>query len=467
MSFIQPYQQHTDGFQNLLGILRSNRERDAADIAASHDNNIAIAKGGLKRLVDNGVIDEGDTIDGMKKATAQKLADASNAKAIDSAGAGKPLGDGFIASKLGEKGYAEQQTYADAGASEFDKKAKNAGIKFGNDGKAYQWDDAQKTYKAVDNDTADAAIKKADEWIRKEKYGGKSGLDAMRYAAQVDADKRTAATDGNPKAPKRDLSASANEADKTKKLMEKEGETLSLPAIDKKQMQRMDDMGAVIKAKQEIRDQAGDVNQVFTAASNESGNPQYNYARGKQYIEDTMPPGEARDAAIKRYSEMFMQQQLVGDKGAYMGNIYDDRNKTHSGTGGAKEKIAYISDGADKKKVQFNYTGYATPQEMNAARDRTPFLKAWATAFYGGDMKRIPEKMQKYSDPAMWDNRERNLFQSFDSDSLTTNMRDLPVFNQEKFALLRSRGMSEAEAHAAAMESPRARASQQDKDALK
>ena len=471
MGFLQQQQPQSDGFQNLLGILRSNRERDAQDLASFHSGNPAEAAGARKRLISHGVIDEGDTLDGMQSKIAADVQEASKTKAEENPNAGKDFGNGYIASKMGQKGYNEQQTFANAGADSFNQRMMNkAGLKFGDDGKAYQWDETAKKYNAI-SDKAAQDIVNANQTYALDPEG-KKGVDALRYAAQQKADATTEAARTTPMLTIGDLraarkanpnfdneiddanSTSAQQAKKNAADAAKDGEGLNLPAIDRSRLAKKDDADAVKVATDQIRAKGGDIDQIFKAAGNESGNAQYNYARGKQYIEDMMPAGPARDAAIARYQEMFMQQQLVGKDGAYMGDIYGKKNGGGGG-GGRVGGIATVGGGVSNKSLKFNYSGYATPETMNA-KAPDEFLNQWAITFYGGDKSRISAKMKKYRDPSMWDAEDQKRYYSFDTKPLQEGL-NLPAYDADKYEQLVARGVKPAEARAMA-EIPRGRA---------
>ena len=457
MQFLQQSQNQSDGFQNLLGILRSNRERDAADLVAFHDGNRAVSKAHRQRLIDHGVIEDGQTLDGMRNDTARAVADAQKTKAVENKTLGNSVtSGGYMASKMGQQGFNEQQAYANAGADAFNQTARSAGIKFGDGtdwakkGQAYLWDGKQ--YNPVSDDIADRQIRKYDVHTLENKD---NTLDALRYAAQQDADKsNNAALDKFNATGKGEnsaaMSASAATAAESKRQFQDAGKDFRPVTVDRAAALRRDDADAAALAVQKVKADSADPSKVFDAASNESGDVQYNYARGKQYIEDTMPAGPARDQAIARYQEMFKQQQLVGEKGAYMGNIYDDKHRRGGGVGGAKEKIAQIGNGLEGAGAKFNYTGYATPEEMNAAPNRNAFLKQWAITFYDGDVKKVPEKMRKYGDPAMWDKRDRDLFRSFDTKPLNQGLGGLSEYDADKYEQLRDQKYPEAQARAMA-----------------
>ena len=428
-TFLQQSQPQTDGFQNLLGILRSNRERDAADLAAFRDGNTAISTAARKRLISNGVIDENDTLDGIKSGIAKGVAEASKVKAADAPDTGKPFGDGYVAAKMGQKGYNEQQTFASAGADAYNKRALDAGVRFGvandprglKEGIAYKWDTKEGKYKQIDDLAADEMIKKSDPY--KLDPEGKNGIDALRYAAQTEADKRTSAALDTPvssvselQAAKKanpnlmsDLGAGEAVAKDNAAAFEKEGANLSLPAVDKTRAAKQDDADAVKLAMSKVAAKAGDVDQVYRAANNESGNAQYNYARGKQYIEDMMPAGPARDAAIARYQEMFMQQQLVGKEGAYMGDIYG-KGKGHgneAGGGGGVEAVTAkdILSGAYSFELPKNHPTFAGYYAANKAAA----LQVLANGLGLASVNDLPEEVRT-KEPAQWKGAFKQLF---------------------------------------------------------
>lgn len=462
MPFLQQQQQQSDGFQNLLGVLKANRERDAADLAAFHDQNNAVSRAARDRLISNGVISEDDTLDGMKKNTDVAVAKAAQTKAAENPNVDKAFGKGYMASKLGQQGYNEQQTFADAGNQKFLDNAKRIygdTVALDQAGNLVWKNDAGKPSKyGLSNAQMERVMGASEYGGQYDKASGKydptnlrTGVDALRFAAQSKADGQS-------------VKAAVKTAVQNRADFEKEGAKLNIPTVDNAAMARKDDADAARLAVGKVKKQSADVDKVFDAANNESGNAQYNYARGKQYIESMMPEGPERDAAISRYKEMFMQQQLVGEKGAYMGNIYDDKSKGHDGTGGAREKIATVGGGISNKSLKFNYTGYASPETMNA-KAPDAFLNQWAITFYGGDNTRIPEKMKKYRDPSMWDAEDRKRYYSFDTKPLQEGL-DLPAYDAEKYEQLIKRGVKPSEARAMA-EIPRRKSSAPAPDDLK
>ena len=492
MAFLQQQQQQSDGFQNLLGILKANRERDNDDLTRFHSGNLAESKRARKELISHGVIDEWDTLDGIQSGIEKQVKAAEGTKAGENTTLGKTVGNGYMASKLGQQGHAEQQTYADAGNAKLLENARKihgkavAMDKMGN--LVWTKEDGSPSSSVLDDASMAKVVNQSGTGQKMDATGevsgeARKGVDALRYASQMDADKKTASAFAAPvssleelRAAKKknpnlqaDLYARDRVAQENADAFAKEGESLKTPQINQEQMQQKDNADAVREAQGKIVAKAGDVNKIFDAANNESGNAQYNYARGKQYIEDMMPAGPARDAAVNRYSEMFMQQQLVGKEGAYMGNIYDkDKGRGHTGPSGAKEKIAMIGDQTLGKAKKFNYSGYATPEEMNAGRngDRRDFLKQWAITFHGGNEKIIDPKVVKYSDPAMWDQRERNLFESFDTKALRSGIKDLDSIDEEKYNALIAKRVPEAEARAQARVVPKKVLSEEEKAAL-
>ena len=445
MPFLQQQQQQSDGFQNLLGILKANRERDAADLARFKDNNRAISRGGRRDLIAHGVIDEGDTLEGMQDKLNADVEKAAQTKAAENPGADKSLGNGYIASKLGQKGFNEQQTFANAGADSFNERMKNAGLKFGNDGKAYRWDNEKRQYYGISDKEAQGIVDNHQTY--KLDPEGKNSVDALRYAAQKQADAKTDAAVNTPLASIADLRAARknienfdNEFDPTKSTSAiqaaknsadaaRDGGSLGLPTVDKAAMARKDDADASRQAVDNtVKKAATDTDSVFTAANNESGNAQYNYARGKQYIESMIPAGPERDAAIGRYKEMFMQQQLVGEKGAYMGNIYEDKSKGHAGTGGSGGRVVTAKDLLGNQ-WSFDLKGYSTFGELYKNNRKTA-LETMATGLGFDSVDDLPDDIKKLP-PAEWKGVYKDLFNSLGSQN--QGLRFRPVFDQDTF----------------------------------
>ena len=453
MPFLQQSQNQSDGFQNLLGILRSNRERDAADLAAFHDGDRAVSRAARQRLIDHGVIEDGQTLDGMQNDTARAVADAQKTKAVENKTLGNSVpSGGYMASKMGQQGFNEQQAYANAGADAFNQTAKSAGVKFGDGtdwakkGQAYLWDGKQ--YNPVSDEIADRQIRKYDVHTLENKD---NTLDALRYAAQQDADKRNNAALDKFNATGKgqwagDMSASAATAAESKRQFQNAGKDFRPVTVDKAAALRRDDADAASMAVQKVKSDSADPSKVFDAASNESGDVQYNYARGKQYIEDNMPAGPARDQAIARYSEMFKQQQLVGEKGAYMGNIYDDKHRRGGGAG--EGVIAVQAQDVLKGGYSFELPKSHPTFAGFYGANKDAALESLATGLGLASVNDLPAEVRN-KPPQQWKGAFAQIFQSLGTQNQGFKFRSL--FDKTAYDDAIKAGASEVSARRAAV----------------